>query len=149
MEKPTPRRYIIFVTAMLFFILGPSVLAAPLKKGASVTKHVSHPDVLSRAVMCEKVTNAQPVNAAVIFSVSQNEVFCFTEFSSIGKKDIIVHNWIRRDETVARIKLTVEPPRWATYSGITLRDSDKGPWRVEITDSSGKILKTLRFSITE
>jgi len=109
----------------------------------------SSPGILEQAVVCEKVVNGRPINAALVFSAGQEEVFCFTSFSSVDKKDFIVHNWFRRDERVARIKLTVEPPRWATYSGITLRDTDKGPWRVEITDSSGNVLKIIRFSITE
>lgn len=149
MEKPMAHRHKIFITALLFFVFGLFSIASSRDNGSKALGNTAHPGILERAVMCEKVTDGQPVNAAVIFSVSQKEVFCFTEFSSIGKKDVIVHNWIRRNETVARIKLTVEPPRWATYSGITLRDIDKGPWRVEITDSSGRVLKILRFSITQ
>ncbi|NOY68002.1 MAG: DUF2914 domain-containing protein [Deltaproteobacteria bacterium] len=142
-------RHKIFIATLLFFLIGLSPIASSQENGSPAGGSATHPGILDRAVMCEKVTDGQPVNTAVIFPVSQKEVFCFTEFSSITKKDVIVHNWIRHDETVARIKLTVEPPRWATYSGIALRDIDQGPWRVEITDASGAILKTLRFSITQ
>ena len=46
-------------------------------------------------------------------------------------------------------KLFLTPPRWATLSSIQPRNSDKGPWRVEIADKNGKIYQTLRFSITD
>jgi hypothetical protein len=53
------------------------------------------------------------------------------------------------DELSAKIKLTLNPPRWATRSSIQLRETDKGPWRVEIVDAEDKVLYTLRFSITD
>ena len=46
-------------------------------------------------------------------------------------------------------KLTLNPPKWSSFSSIQLRESDKGPWRVEINNENGDILKVLRFSITE
>jgi hypothetical protein len=30
-----------------------------------------------------------------------------------------------------------------------LRETDKGPWRVEISDQNGRVFSTLRFSITD
>jgi hypothetical protein len=138
-------RYIWFPVAVTVLFAGLLSLAA----AQDTVKPASDPGILTQAVICEKVTDGKPVNPAVIFPVSAAEVVCFTAFKAIDKKDVIIHNWIRRDETVARIKLTVEPPRWATYSGITLRETDKGPWRIEIMDSSGRILKILRFSITD
>jgi len=38
---------------------------------------------------------------------------------------------------------------WSTYSQIQLRETDKGPWRVEISDQNGKVFDVLRFSITD
>jgi hypothetical protein len=32
---------------------------------------------------------------------------------------------------------------------VELRDADKGPWRVEISDEKGIIFHMLRFSITD
>ncbi|QCQ22565.1 DUF2914 domain-containing protein [Desulfoglaeba alkanexedens] len=48
-----------------------------------------------------------------------------------------------------QIRLKVNPSRWATYSLIRLRETDKGPWRVEISDERNNLLGTVRFSITD
>ncbi|NNG08274.1 MAG: DUF2914 domain-containing protein, partial [Desulfobacteraceae bacterium] len=36
-----------------------------------------------------------------------------------------------------------------TFSRIGLRNGEKGPWRVEITDEDGNIFGILRFSVTD
>lgn len=105
--------------------------------------------VVVRAQTCEKMSNLQPVNQTAVFSVARDKAFCFAEIEGIVTTTHIYHNWIRRDNHVAGIKLVVKPPRWSTVSSISLRETDKGPWRVEITDMNGNILKTLRFSVVD
>jgi hypothetical protein len=51
--------------------------------------------------------------------------------------------------TLKWLGLTINTPRWSTFTSVQLRDADKGPWRVEITDKSGNLMHTLRFSITD
>lgn len=102
-----------------------------------------------RAKTCEEMSNLQPVNQTTVFSVTRDKAFCFAEIEGIEKTTHIYHNWIRRDNHVAGIKLVVKPPRWSTVSSISLRETDKGPWRVEIEDMNGKILKILRFSVVD
>ncbi len=77
------------------------------------------------------------------------KVYCFSSFDPVPKKTFIYHYWYFQDRLIARVKLTLKPPRWRTYSTIQLRKADKGPWRVEITDSKGQRFKVLRFSITD
>lgn len=104
---------------------------------------------LVRAAMCEGIENGQPVNETVVFSIEKEKAVCFTEFNPVPEKTHIYHRWYRRHRLSAKIRLRADPPRWSTFSRIQFRDGDKGPWRVEITDAEGRILKTLRFSITE
>lgn len=104
---------------------------------------------VARAMVCEDVKNLQPVNPTVVFSVEKEKAFCFAEIEGIDKSDTIYHDWIRRDVHVVGFKLVLKPPRWSTSSSITLRETDKGPWRVEITDMDGNILKILRFSVVD
>ncbi len=105
--------------------------------------------MLTSAVMCEDVQDRQPLYEGVVFSVGIGKVFCYTLFDPVPEKTVITHNWYNRDSLSTIIKLSLHPPRWTTYSAIQLRESDKGPWRVEITDSEGRILQILRFSVTE
>jgi hypothetical protein len=104
---------------------------------------------LIKAVMCEKIENYAPVNPAIVFSTSLEGVTCFTLFDPVPKKGVVYHNWYFRDKLTTRFKLSLQPPRWATFSSIHLREADRGPWRVEITDEKGDNFSVLRFSITD
>jgi hypothetical protein len=104
---------------------------------------------ITSAVMCEDVQDRQPLNEGVVFSIGIGRVCCYTTFDDVPDKTYITHNWYNRDNLSTKIKLQLQPPRWTTYSAIQLRVSDKGPWRVEISDSEGRILQVLRFSVTE
>jgi hypothetical protein len=104
---------------------------------------------LTAAVMCEDVQDRQPLNEGVVFSIGIGKVFCYTVFDAVPENTYVTHNWYNRDNLSTKIKLQLQAPRWTTYSAIQLRESDKGPWRVEITDSEGRILQVLRFSVTE
>jgi hypothetical protein len=104
---------------------------------------------LVQAAMCEEVRNRTPYNPGIVFSSILGKVICFTDFSPVLEKTFVYHKYYFMDELSAKIKLTLNPPRWATRSSIQLRETDKGPWRVEIVDAEDNILYTLRFSITD
>ena len=104
---------------------------------------------LSRAEMCEAITDFSPRNPCAVVSVSRKVVHCFTLFDPVPAKTEIFHRWFHRDQPAATFKLTLQPPRWASYSSMQLRPGDKGPWRVEITDAGGTVFKILRFSVTD
>ena len=104
---------------------------------------------LVEAVMCEETKDNLPQDLTTVFSIERRTAVCFTAFDPVPKQAVIYHHWFHRDTPSARIKLTLKPPRWSSYSSIQLRVEDIGPWRVEITDSQGNIFHVLRFSVTE
>ncbi len=104
---------------------------------------------LENAAMCEEIKEYTPYNAAVVFSIKIGKVSCFTSFDPVPEKTFIYHKWYHRDKLSTKKKLTLNPPRWSTYSSILLRETDKGPWRVEISDQKGNLLRILRFSVTD
>jgi hypothetical protein len=104
---------------------------------------------LVEALMCEDIDSVAPKNPTVVFSVVRDKAVCFTSFDPVPEKTVIYHNWFYRDKPSARVKLSLRPPRWSTFSSIKLRETDKGPWRVEVSDSEGTILHILRFSIRD
>lgn len=104
---------------------------------------------LVRAVMCEEVKDLTPQNQAVVFSIKMGEVSCFTSFDPVPETTFIYHKWFYKDNPSTDKRLTLHPLRWATYSTIQLRETDKGPWRVEISDEKGRLLYILRFSILD
>jgi hypothetical protein len=104
---------------------------------------------LAEAVMCEKMDGLSPENPAIVFSIDLGRVSCFTSFDPVPADTFVYHSWFFRDKLSTRIKLSLQPPRWSTFSSIQLREADQGPWRVEITDREGHLLRQLRFSITD
>lgn len=105
--------------------------------------------VMVQAVMCEAIENFQPRNPAVVFSISQGEVFCFSDFDPVFEKTQIFHKWYNKDNLIFTIPLTLTPPKWSSFSRIQIRSADKGPWRVEIRDENDTLLQTLRFSMVD
>jgi hypothetical protein len=104
---------------------------------------------LIRATMCASLNEGSPDHTGAVFPVSQGGILCFTSFDQVPRRTHIFHSWFHRDVLITRHKLTLNPPRWSTYSTIQLRESDKGPWRVEITDQDARLIEVLRFSITD
>ena len=145
MKKPD---FLRIATVLISFLL-PAITAGQ----PSVTGQLAAPQpaglVLGESTVCENIQNGIPEQAAVAFSVSLKRVYCYTGFKTVPEKSFAYHNWYLKDNLKASVKLTVRPPRWSTYSSIQLRDSDKGPWRIEITDEEGNILRTLRFSVID
>ncbi len=125
------------------------VLAVP---DALWSQEVSAPLVrpkLAKAVMCESIQKFAPINPAVVFSIDLGRVSCFTEFDPVVKQTTIHHRWYHRDNLISAKQFTINPPRWSSFSSMQLRDADKGPWRVDVTDENDKLMYTLRFSITD
>ncbi len=104
---------------------------------------------LVQSVMCEGIQEFKPWNQAIVFSITIGKVSCFTSFDPVPEKTHIYHSWYHRDNLSKRMKLFLQPPRWASFSSIQFREADKGLWRVEITDPEGNIFYVLRFSITD
>jgi hypothetical protein len=104
---------------------------------------------LFQGLMCEDISSNAPRNPTIVFSIAQKKAVCFSSFDEVPQKTIIYHNWYHRDVPSAKIRLTLKPPRWSTYSSIQLRRTDIGPWRVEISDDKGNVLGVLRFSVTD
>jgi len=121
----------------------------PQNNQNSVDDTVQNKLTFHHAVMCEEVKDLAPINPAVVFSIKIGKVSCFSVFDTVPEKTFIYHKWFHKDIPSTNKRLTVQPPRWATYSSIQLRETDKGPWRVEISDRKGNLLHILRFSIID
>ena len=105
--------------------------------------------ILAKAVMCESIQNYEPVHPAVVFSIELGRVSCYTKFDPVPKQTFIHHKWYRNDILITDKRLTINPPSWASFTSVQLRDADKGAWRVVITDEQDNPMQTLRFSITD
>ncbi len=138
---------ILIVVWVAFFLLPPPGFSQQENEVAADDS--AAPLTLGQAVICEEIFANAPRNPTVVFSASKEKVVCFTAFESVPEKTFIYHNWFHKDIPSSRIRLVLRPPSWSTYSSIQIRKTDIGPWRVEITDATGQVLRVLRFSITE
>ncbi|MFO7972450.1 MAG: DUF2914 domain-containing protein [Desulfobacterales bacterium] len=145
----TKYKLYLFIVMLIFcnMLLASQVL--PQNNQHSPLARDSKEPVLDTAVICEEIKDFAPKNQAVVFSIKIGKVSCFTSFDPVPVETVIYHKWFHKDKPSTIKRLTLQPPRWATYSSIQLRETDKGPWRVEITDQKENILHTLRFTITD
>ncbi len=147
-------RPITVVAALLFCLLPvlfqPGLCAQEQKPEAPTPAAPSDQKLaLKSAVMCERVENLNPIRPGLAFSVSTGQVCCFTSFEPVPQPTVIYHRWYHRDELSTQTRLRLYTPKWSTYSVIQLRETDKGPWRVEVIDQNGRVFDVLRFSITD
>jgi len=141
---------ILFILFLGFSFLWTVPLSAQSQSDTNETVEARAANIkLVKAVMSEDLQEQMPQNSTTVFSIERRKAICFTSFDPVPEKTEIYHHWFHRDRPSANIRLTLNPPRWSTYSSIQFRVEDIGPWRVEITDSKGQILHILRFSITE
>jgi hypothetical protein len=139
-------KYKLFSLGILLLALGTFI------SGAGGTETPAAPPakpVLTQAVMCETVRDGAPHNPAILFPIGMGRVSCYTTFDPVPERAYVYHNWYFRDTLSTKIRLTLQPPRWSTFSSIQLREADRGAWRVEITDSEGKTIRVLRFTISD
>ena len=147
------QKMLVFIPLVLILVVAvPDLFAqAPEQANTQAPEPTETPQrpKLSNATMCERVDNLSPVRPGIVFSVANGQVCCFSSFDPVPQPSLIYHRWYHRDELSTQTRLRVYPPKWATYSVIQLRETDKGPWRVEITDQNGRVVNVLRFSITD
>lgn len=104
---------------------------------------------LKEAVMCEGIKDYEPVNKSIVFSLDIGKIYGFTSFDHVPEKTVVYHSWYRRDRLITTKRLTLQPPQWSIFSSIQLREADKGPWRLEVKDQDRKVLRIVKFSVTD
>jgi hypothetical protein len=143
----------IFFLLMTYLVLHPSPRICAQDQEETAPAKPLPELTLVRAVICEAIRGIEPLNEAVVFSVKRGEVYCFLDFDPVPEETRVRVSWFFKDERRRRVELPLKPPvvfsRFATYDRIQLRDTDKGPWRVEVKDAEGDTLETLRFSIAD
>jgi hypothetical protein len=138
----------LFFFLLILCLFDSNIASSQLRKPASPVE-VSLGLKMTKSMMCEEVKENQPSNEGLTFSSDLGKISCYTEFDPVPERTSIYHCWYFKNNLSTRRKLILNPPRWSAFSQIQVRETEKGPWRVEITDEEGNILQTLRFSITD
>jgi hypothetical protein len=143
------RKCPLFLLVIFWLVAGIPAVAAAQETTSPPAEEKVKELTLVEADVCEKMEGTTPVNSGIVFSSNLDKIYCFSSFDPVPGEMDIYQEWYRKDKLRAKIKLTLKPPRWSTFSSMRIRKSDAGPWRVDITDGAGRVLKTLRFSVTE
>ena len=101
------------------------------------------------AAICKDVVDREAVDIGTQFSNSVSRLYCFTKAVSTEIPTEIVHVWRYGNVERARVSLAVRAATWRTYSSKAIQSHEIGPWRVDILDTSGNLLETINFEITQ
>lgn len=99
--------------------------------------------------VCKKVKNNQPLYPGKRFPSDIGKVYCHSLLNNhTGKYKDIYHIWYMNDNLKAKVRIRVrEGGEIPAVSQRQVAKSDKGTWRIEITDSDKKILDTVIFEV--
>ena len=130
------------ITAILLtLILLPAF--SPLTAEAAGSLRINDLTVTTRIVRGKPIDSVHRISSA-----SVRALYCFSSINSTDRSPTVIrHAWYRNNEKIAEHELPVEGERWRSHSKQTVERKDSGSWRVELLDSGGKILKTVRFSM--
>jgi hypothetical protein len=101
------------------------------------------------AAICKDVVEREAVDVGTQFSNSVSRLYCFTKAVSTEIPTEVVHVWRYGDVERARVSLAVKAATWRTYSSKAIQSHEIGPWRVDVLDTSGNLLETINFEITQ
>ena len=121
---------------------------AKLQKTESVQLPSNTIEILNSKV-CKKVKNNQPLYPGKRFPSDIGKVYCHSLLNNhTGKYKDIYHIWYMNDNLKAKVRIRVrEGGEIPAVSQRQVAKSDKGTWRIEITDSDKKILDTVIFEV--
>ena len=94
-----------------------------------------------------KVVKGKPIDSVHrISSQAVKALFCFSRVASAEDGEgTIKHVWYRNNQVAAEYELPYKGGRWRTYSKKPVAPGDAGDWRVEVLDSTGRQLGSLKF----
>ena len=103
--------------------------------------------IINRMVICERVTDREPVAIADTFSANTEKVYCFLEAGEIESDTTVSFVWYFEGKEMAHVSLPLTKGlRWRTYSSKKLAGL-KGNWKVELRESSGIVLNSASFQV--
>ena len=123
---------------MLFALLAP--LSDPVRAAGSELK-------ITELAVTTKIVKGKPIDSVHrISSASVKALYCFTRIAAPEDTDTTIkHVWYRDNQKVGEYELPVKGERWRTYSKKEIQRGWAGDWRVDILDSAGTVLNTVKF----
>ena len=83
------------------------------------------------------------------FSNDVDSLFCYTRIQNQGQKQEVKHVWYYEDQLMTQIRDNIKKSNiYRSWTRKTILPHQVGQWRVDIQDSSGKIIGSKEFQIT-
>lgn len=129
------------------------LVAAATRLGAQDTTRgtprAAGPLAVAVGVVARSVAEHQPQDTGSTFPADVAQLVCFTQITGAasGAPTSIHHVWFHGDTQVADVELQVGVSPWRTWSRKTIPADWTGPWRVEIRDAGGTVLKRIDFTV--
>ena len=102
---------------------------------------------ITEAVITTAVVDREPVDRVEVFPIQNGTLYCFTRVKGAEEPAFVYHLWFRDEELMSRVELPVNSPDWRTWSAKTFLRDWSGEWRVEIQDTNGFLLQTVKFQL--
>jgi len=104
---------------------------------------------ITEIVITSKIVKGKPVDSIKrLSSGTDKNLYCFTRTAAPdGTETKIRHVWYNGAEKAGEFELPVKGEKWRTYSKKLIPKGMAGDWRVEVLDSSGNMLKTVKFKM--
>ena len=100
--------------------------------------------------ICQFIKNRNPIGSNTYFSDNVDSLFCFTRMENSGGKQEVVHLWYYEDKIVGKIKYNIKRSKnYRSWTKKTILASQIGPWRVDVQDTSGTVIASKFFFITD
>ncbi len=93
------------------------------------------------------VIDRMPVGSDSTFVASVGRVYCWTLVAGAEGEVAIHHVWFHGDQEMADTELSIGGSPWRTWSNKAIMPEWTGAWRVEVRDSAGNVIETIRFTV--
>ena len=101
------------------------------------------------ASIATMVVDRAPAGTAMTFPSDVERLYAWTRIQGAEGETTVRHVWIQGDVERANIELRIGGSPWRTWSNKVIMPEWTGDWRVEVRDSRGNVLETIRFTVRD
>lgn len=102
---------------------------------------------VARDMVTTEIIDREPLEDGAAFYPAMGPVYYFTEVKGADTPTHITHIWYYEGQQMAQIPLSVDGPRWRTWSSKQILQDWTGSWRVEAVDADGHVLSSQTFEV--
>ena len=104
---------------------------------------------ITEIVITSKIVRGKPIDSIKRLSSSTDKnLYCFTRtVAPAGTETKVKHVWYNGAVKAGEFELPVKGAKWRTYSKKLIQKGLAGDWRVDVLDSSGTLLKSVKFTM--